>query len=232
MYKLCVVSLLVFTLIGCGSEDKSSEIWYIEDGDIYMEFLSNGSVTLYECTVHDGYRANIDVNLTHNENQLFIGSTIYRIDKSEESIEFYEENQLAVRGVLAYELPSTCQNDAIEITEVVYTSNDDETIVYFDYRLTSIEEADLVVFVDFDAEGEGHWQIDASKKANSGLHSNSYSFILSQENVPKQSPYSFHVSLESSGLIYEADYIVSQVNAELDNLDTDCLTCLVSNPHP
>ena len=238
-YLRSIVVSLMALLAGCGSENEQTEIWYFEVIDSYIELKEPNQIKQYHCTVHNGYKVRENNNLSYDGHIIDDGNNEFRINKANNKIDLLMNTELFMSGVIAYEIPSTCSNDAIQIDSVAYVSNTDQTFIFFDYRLVSAEQANIQLAVKFDPLDAGETVLRSPISISTGSSSGHLYTYLFQDSDDNREPYAFYVYMNSkdseSFQQYSSDMhviIAQEETSDSDNLNTDCLSCLVEDPYP
>lgn len=220
MYKFALLALLSLNLIACNveggrssSDDSSNDLtgyWYNAADDSYIEIEPNGDVSEFDCTVNEGYQKNGDAIGTIIGNQLTISdedvATTVIFTRNGDALEiasksvFEKQSQtITTTASKANSIPTSCQGDAIEITETTPTTviegQETEFVVNFDYRLASTSNA-TIYFLYTDSEGIYHYSEEQSKQITSkGTDSGSFTINLSPETYNESEPYNLMVEL-------------------------------------
>jgi len=199
--------LLISVLIsGCGSSsdnslNESSEVWFFPDTNDYFEIKKSGVVSLYECSLHDGYVVDDALSgvVNNGELELFFeggDSTIFYIESNGE-VNSLVIDEFNISFDIVNEIPNSCDDDAIEIT---YFSPEDaiegvetEFVVNFDYRLSSSESA--IIEIGFTKDEVGTFTLTNSELEvlEPGTSSGSLTVSVFPSLIQNSQPYRLHI---------------------------------------
>ena len=154
--------------MGCGSDGRSSDIYYIQERDTYLKVFDDGEVIKYRCSVNHGYQEDIAFNGKLDSNQLEVlwNERVYnyQLEAGENDSEFVLSEGLSVVDALSGasgpmvspdrflllmkgEVPTACSNSAVDIvsfTPEIWDADLNNSIaVNFDYR--GQVEGDLIL---------------------------------------------------------------------------------------
>lgn len=146
---------ILLSLVGCGSDGRSSDIYYIQDRDVYLRVYDDGEVKKYRCSVNYGYQEDKNFTGILSENKMDVTwnedsySYVLSIDGSTSSYTLYEDfnsyGSLLGREppdlpILLKEesVPTVCTNSAVDIVSLTPDKWDaalnNNIAVNFNYR--------------------------------------------------------------------------------------------------
>ena len=157
IFQYCLIfSILIVN--GCGSDSRSSDIYYIQERDVYLRIFDDGEVKKYRCSVNHGYQEDKNFTGKLSEYQMDVTwnddtySYIFGVDGS--TSEFYLHQDYNSYGFL-YEretsglpdlstllkeesIPEDCTNSAVDIVSITpetwMSSSNNNIAVNYDYR--------------------------------------------------------------------------------------------------
>ncbi len=171
--KIALVSILL-GLVGCGSEGRSSDVYYIQERDLYLRIYDNGEVNKYRCSVNHGYQEDVAFSGELDNNQLEVIwnglDYSYQLEVNENDSEFILSAGFDVvdsfsgaststptpspdRFLLEIKekIPNVCTNSAIDIVSITpetWLANSNNSIaVNYNYR--SQHEGDLRIRIAY-----------------------------------------------------------------------------------
>lgn len=206
-----IILLMSVTLFfGCGGSSNSSpinesaEIWYFPDFNFYFSISRQGEVSVYRCSLYDGFVEDTTVSGWREGNQLeiFYGDEMsqqYLVEGGENQSLLYVDHDISVSFESALEIPTLCNDNAIEISfyspEEVVEGVETEFVVNFDYRLVN---EDGLVEVGFTAYADGTYTIlqQASFEINTaGMGSGSLVVNHIPISLEGSTPYYLHLNM-------------------------------------
>lgn len=150
---------ILLSLVGCGSDGRSSDIYYIQEKDVYLRILDDGEVVKYKCSVNHGYQEDIAFNGKFDSHQIEVlwneRVYSYQLEAGENDSEFVLSEGLNVvdafsgaSGPIASpdrflllkkeDIPTACTNSAVDIISISPENWDADLnnsfAVNFDYR--------------------------------------------------------------------------------------------------
>ncbi|CAA0100896.1 Uncharacterised protein [BD1-7 clade bacterium] len=149
MKRICVMFSLITFLLACsedGNDDKSDLLgwWKLTATDSYLRISADGKISVFDCSVNDGYREVHSVQgviengtLTIQDNEPVVWNT-----KGEMLLDLDTQEAIAER---ANDLPSICTGNAIDIVsfspETASVGISTQFSISFDYRLSTTSAA-------------------------------------------------------------------------------------------
>ncbi|MEH6346875.1 MAG: hypothetical protein V7785_17400 [Bermanella sp.] len=173
-YFQIIAAFILLSLVGCGSEGRSSDIYYIQERDLYLRIYDDGEVNKYRCSVNLGYQEDVAFSGELDNNQLDVvwnGLVYsYQLEAGENDLEFILSAELEVVDAFSgastssptpspdrflleikEKIPNVCTNSAIDIVSItpetwLVNSNNSITVNY-NYR--SQHEGDLRIRIAY-----------------------------------------------------------------------------------
>ncbi len=170
-FQYCIV-LALLSLTGCGSDSRSSDVYYIHERDVYLRIFDDGEVNKYRCSVNHGYRedSNFSGQLDNNQLEVTWNKRLYPyiVEAEKDSLEIILREEVdeievfqaasTLSPILAAdkfflikkeEIPVDCNNSAVNIISITpenwsIESNNSITVNY-DYRRQSEEELKIQI---------------------------------------------------------------------------------------
>jgi hypothetical protein len=183
-----------------GGEVDSLEVWYLTQANVYLTIDSTGDVRSYECSVSDGYVQETDVSGQLIGNQMVISNSgsedlIYTVELGENQRLVHEEYEVPFE--VAFEVPSTCNDDAIEITyfspEEAPEGIETEFLLNFDYRVASSENMIIEIGFTFDQDGGFVLTNDELEVSSLGVSSGTLTAHYVPEIFENSEPFKMYV---------------------------------------
>ena len=150
---------ILLSLVGCGSGGRSSDIYYIQEKDVYLRIFDDGEAVKYKCSVSHGYQEDKAFNGKFDSHQLEVlwneRVYSYQLEAGENDSEFVlSEGPNVVdafsgaSGPIASpdrylllkkeDIPTACTNSAVDIISITPENWDaalnNSISVNFDYR--------------------------------------------------------------------------------------------------
>lgn len=172
-FQYCLF-LALLNLSGCGSDSRSSDVYYIQERDVYLQIYDNGEVNKYRCTVNFGYQEDKSFSGELDNNQLKVIwnglDYSYQLEASENDLEFILSAEFDVVDAFSgastssptsspdrflleikEETPNVCTNSAIDIVSITpetWLANSNNSIaVNYNYR--AHHEGDLRIRIAY-----------------------------------------------------------------------------------
>jgi len=131
----CYLIIALLSLSGCGSDSRSSDIYYIQERDVYLKVFDDGEVNKYKCSVNNGYQEDKNFVGKLSENQMDVTwnedsyNYLLEIDESTSSYILYENHylygslysrELPDLSILLKDefIPAACTNSAVDIVSI------------------------------------------------------------------------------------------------------------------
>jgi len=154
---ILTIALICQMLIGCFGDDSDNSntspyagAWYNESGKHYLEIESDNTVTMRQCTMHNGYAPFYTGSVDGDKLDIFSMSFNLSLEGNILTLKDADGNVI-FEYVRASSVPDVCNGDAIEITFSSPTSVTEGILttfqVDFDYRLSSTNNG--IVYLGF-----------------------------------------------------------------------------------
>ncbi len=252
----CYLFLALLNLSGCGSDSRSSDVYYIQERDVYLRIFDDGEVNKYRCSVNHGYQEDInfigklienEMDVTWNEDAY---SYVLGVDGSTSEFFLYEEFdeyghlytiELPDIFTLLIEedIPTACSNSAVEIVSVTPETwgeaPNNRIAVNFNYRGQFEGNLTLQLVYSYANNSIGTTAIFGPTRNIDGISQSNITLSLDM-----RSDFSSGDILDIYVLMYEAEGSASDLvsygrlnmgdtslNYDSDaSLNTECLTCI------